>query len=133
MRVEVYWNFHKKMFSIRALEGPRKGRVINRSEHVTLAHVTFKVSAAGRDRVRREKRKNVHAVVRGTLLCSGLTPRGMGSPVNVRYNPYRDEGFNHEGKVVTEADWVEMYVLEPLDSIPGQSCPKGGISAYHAR
>jgi hypothetical protein len=29
VRVEVYWNFNKKVYSVRSLEGLNKGRVIS--------------------------------------------------------------------------------------------------------
>jgi hypothetical protein len=63
MRVEVYYNLHKKCFSIR-----HKGIVISHANTVKLADVTFVVRKAGRERVLREKKKNVHAFVRGNLL-----------------------------------------------------------------
>ena len=67
MRVFVYWNLHKKVWSIKALEGTDKGRVIAHADYVELANVKFKVSEAGRQRVLREKRKNVHAGAVGVL------------------------------------------------------------------
>ncbi len=51
MRVFVYFNLHKKCFSIKALEGDRKGRVVAHSNTVLLESCKFKVSEAGRQRV----------------------------------------------------------------------------------
>lgn len=68
MKVFVYFNLHKKLFSIKALEGSNKGRVIAHSSSVSLKDASCKVSEAGRQRVIKEKRKNVHAGVVGTLL-----------------------------------------------------------------
>lgn len=67
MRVSVYFNLHRKLFSVRAEEGPAKGRVIAHAPAVILDRPTFKVSEAGRQRVLRERRKNVHAYVCGEL------------------------------------------------------------------
>lgn len=67
MKVFVYFNLHRYLWSIKALEGPRKGRVIGHARTVDLANVTFKVSEAGRQRVIRERKKNVHAGVVGDL------------------------------------------------------------------
>lgn len=111
MRVEVYWNLHKRCFSVRALEGVDRGRVINHADKVLLRDVSFVVQPAGRKRAIRENRKNVHAFVRGTLegvdnvalfdeSGPALTPdhlkrsaerrrRGLA----VTYNPHRDETF----------------------------------------
>lgn len=67
MRVEVYRNLHNGKYSIRALEGPNRGLVVAHADEVWLDLPEFKVSQAGRERVLRERKKYVHAVVRGTL------------------------------------------------------------------
>jgi hypothetical protein len=67
MRVEVYRNLARDAWSIRALEGEHKGRVIAWAPSLLLDHCTMHVSAAGRQRVLRDKRKNVHAFIRGSL------------------------------------------------------------------
>ena len=89
MRVFVYFNLHKKCWSIRSLTHPTKGRVIAHSSTVLLADATFKVSISGRNRVLREKRKNVHAGVTGILLDSTITRPGS----QVSYNPYKCDYF----------------------------------------
>jgi len=48
MRVEIYWNLHKGCYSIRALEGLSKGRVIAHANKVLLRDVSFHVSEAGK-------------------------------------------------------------------------------------
>lgn len=94
MRVFVYYNLHKKCFSVKALEGANKGRVIKHASSVTLTDATFKVSEAGRQRVLREKQKNVHAGVQGTLR-SVDTPITWSSvqPRTATYNPYLYDAF----------------------------------------
>lgn len=94
IKVFVYWNLHKKCWSIRAEEGSRKGKVISHRPYVYLDTVQFKVSEAGRQRVLKEKRKNVHAGVVGyynatptPLYRSGL------KQLEVTYNPYRYKNF----------------------------------------
>lgn len=97
MKVFVYFNLHKKCFSIKALEGDMKGRVIAHRDSVVLFNATFKVSQAGRERVLREKRKNVHAGVCGTwydshnddVTLSSVRERGE----LVTYNPYKYTSF----------------------------------------
>ena len=90
LRVEGYYNLHKGRFSVRALEGPDKGRVVGHLERLGLAGVKFKVSEAGRQRVLREKRKNVHARVQGTL----VNPDALTNCEDrVSYNPYRGGTF----------------------------------------
>lgn len=89
MKVFVYYNLHKKMWSVKALEGERKGRVIIHCLNFSLANCTFKVSEAGRQRVLRERRKNVHAGIvgewRDTIPCDD------GDMVS--YNPYKGPHF----------------------------------------
>lgn len=76
MKVFIYWNLHRHCWSIKALDGERRGRVIAHASRADMVGVTFKVSEAGRQRVIRERRKNVHAGVVGHL--AGL----WGQPVD---------------------------------------------------
>jgi hypothetical protein len=89
-RVEVYWNLHADRFSVRALEGFYKGLVVAHLPSVNLTDVTFTVQPAGRAKVLREQRKNVHAFVRGRIHL-GEVPNLL--RLAVTYNPYRDETF----------------------------------------
>ena len=68
MKVFVYFNLRSKLYSIKALEGPAKGRVVAHASDVIIKDATFKVSEAGRQRVLREKHKNVYAGVQGHLV-----------------------------------------------------------------
>jgi len=86
MKVFVYFNLHKKVWSVKALEGERKGRVIQHAVELRLRDATFKVSEAGRQRVLAEKRKNVHAGVVGYLTDEGFVNF---NPKTVSYNPYK--------------------------------------------
>lgn len=89
MKVFVYFNLHRKCFSVKALEGVNKGRVIKHACYVALHNATFKVSEAGRQRVLLEKRKNVHAGVVGTLVDS----LDIICNERVTYNPYKGSNF----------------------------------------
>lgn len=77
MRVFCYFNLHKKCFSVKALEGLHKGRVIHHASEALLHDVTFRVSEAGRQKVLAERRKNVHAGVVGQLVRLVPFPSGM--------------------------------------------------------
>ena len=94
MKVFVYYNLHKHVWSIKALEGPQKGRVVGHSPTVLLEGARGKVSQAGRERVLREKRKNVHAGIVGTLVHTGV--EGYFPGLEVTYNPYKYESFVHK-------------------------------------
>lgn len=94
MKVFIYWNLHKNCWSIK---NKKTGRVMAHADQVTVKNVTFKVSEAGRQRVIKEKRKNVHAGVAGELV--GYVPIGgpkaskLPNLKAVSYNPYRGPSF----------------------------------------
>ena len=67
MRVFVYFNLHKRRWSLKAMDGPSKGRVVAHADKVLLRDCVFRVSEAGRQRVLQTKRKAVHAGVVGDL------------------------------------------------------------------
>jgi hypothetical protein len=123
MRVFVYFNLHRKCFSIKALEGDRKGRVVAHSTTVLLEGCKFKVSEAGRQRVLREKRKNVHAGVTGTWINADrvescyefLSMVGR----QVSYNPYKYDSFVIKAteQSVDKADVVGMKVFADAEGI----------------
>ena len=84
-RFFVYFNLHVGGYSLRSTRTrlvTNRGRIVTR---VVLRDVTFKVSEAGRQRVIREKRKNVHAGAVGTL----ATRASRRACVRISYNPYR--------------------------------------------
>lgn len=73
MRFYVYWNIHKGCWSVKALEGEDKGKVILHAPEVRLDNARFHVQEGGRNRVLKEGQKNVHAGVVGDLV-SALVP-----------------------------------------------------------
>jgi hypothetical protein len=107
---KVYYNLHKHCLSIML-----RGKVLEHSSEFFLRDVEFRVSQAGRDRVLREKRKNVHAFVCGTP--------DDGWPVDqterkVTYNPYKFNSFVYSDTLepVYKAKWVgvidrDIFVL----------------------
>lgn len=66
-KVFVYYNLHSKCWSIKSLSGKNKGRVIAHASKVIIRDAEFSVSEAGRQRVLKNKCKNVHAGIVGTL------------------------------------------------------------------
>lgn len=136
MKVFVYFNLHRKCWSIKALSGERKGRVIGHAAYVDLAHVTWKVSEAGRQRVLREKKKNVHAGAVGMLErwqevdgeahgrpFNSTTFDGLSTPTSIpdmiTYNPYKGPSF-------TDKDTGEAVRI----SAAAYLCPNRNIYAY---
>lgn len=102
MRVFVYYNLHKKLWSIRALEGEMRGRVVDHSEYVVLNNPVGRVSEAGRQRVIRDKHKNVHAGLVGTLEHDAVF---MPPAREITYNPYKYTSFVYKdtGEAFTTA------------------------------
>jgi ribosomal protein L31E len=94
-RVEVYRNLHNNTFSVR-----RGGKVVKHLENWMTLHlqdVKFAVQPAGREKVRREGKKNVHAYVRGTVVKAEdhHFKETFKEKCNlwVTYNPYQNDSF----------------------------------------
>jgi|TARA_X000001388_G_scaffold57068_1_gene42304 hypothetical protein len=98
-KIEVYRNLHKNCFSVR-----HKGKVVgylHDNEQLALTNVTFAVQPAGRAKVLRENKKNVHAFVRGEYVGfeNNLTNNlyfGKFEDLDfyaVSYNPYKSDKF----------------------------------------
>jgi len=97
MRVEVYFNLHKHQWSVRSA---RSGRVILHTDKVHIDKPTFVVRKAGRERVLREGKKNVHAFAVGYIYKGNAIPYVKGRLHldwdRVKYNPYDDDYFMHQ-------------------------------------
>ena len=121
MKVFVYYNLHKKCFSIKALTGEQKGRVIAHADAVVLNDVEFKVSESGRQRVLKERRKNVHAGVAGFLVSfSILNGEGLSSKFNeytqlstlVTYDPYKYNTFVNKKTLEPILNATRAYLID---------------------
>lgn len=108
-KVMVYYNLHKHTFSVKHAD-----RVILHADFVKLENVEFRVRSGGREKVRDEKQKNVHAFVIGTLVdycqypCETLPEPP--SDIVVTYNPYKYDTFviKATGEPILNANAVEM-------------------------
>jgi hypothetical protein len=91
-RVMVYYNLHKHTFSV-----SYQGKVIMHADYVKLGDVEFRVRQGGKEKVRGEQRKNVHAFVIGDLLeyceypCENLPEEP--NDMIVTYDPYKYDSF----------------------------------------
>lgn len=90
MKVFVYYNLHRKLWSVKALEGENKGKVIAHRHEVVLQKPKPKVSEAGRQRVIREQRKNVHAGLVGEWFDQKIL---QAEGDTITYNPYKYTSF----------------------------------------
>ena len=134
MRVQVYRNLNNGLISIQDLS---TGLVLGHASAIDLQEATFIVREAGRQQVIKEKRKNVHAFVRGKVIdvrnFQSFKGRGEGieddSPyawmnstklqrgsmlvttTRVSYNPYKAPHF-----VTPEGDEVDYAQLCTIQS-----------------
>jgi hypothetical protein len=116
----LYRNLHKNMFSIKY-----KGIVIDRNNFQVMKNVLFNVSKKGQERVRKEKRKNVHATVSGFLVS--LNELGFNKTttlndikekfgyqiIELYYNPYITDTFQIKDtkKEIEKFDEKNGFVL----------------------
>lgn len=110
LKVFAYRNLHRNCWSVKALEGKFKGRVVYYAQDLTLWHGEFKVSEAGRQRVLRENKKNVHAGVVGTIDESAINWVPMIPGKSVTYNPYKYASFVYKdtGEKARPARFVRL-------------------------
>ena len=111
MRVAIYFNLHKRCFSLRAEEGPLRGIVIGHATAVTLDKVTCHVGAAGQAMVRKTGVKNVHAFLRGDLSgLAGFTPTARAVAENLELNTPKVEAISRELMCNCSAFGYDPYV-----------------------
>ena len=107
MKVRIYYNFRKKIFSVQEkVNGSWK--VTEYTNDIFLRNVEFKVSEAGRQRVLKDKRKNVHAFILGERFP--FIPKSFVYRDEVSYNPYKGENFI----VISEQkplDWAKYVAI----------------------
>ena len=100
-RLEVYYNLHKQCLSMRRMA---RGARVSHAHTLLLNDCLLVVQPAGREKVRREGKKNVHAFVRGYPAFNRRTwadDDGDLSPENmerqgyqrITYNPYKYDSF----------------------------------------
>jgi hypothetical protein len=118
-KVRVYWNLHKKCWSV---QDRKTGRVIRHETTCVLSDAKFVVRKAGQAKVRREGKKNVHAFAVGTV--TRFTPDTARSFMQntckaVTYNPYVNDTFVYKdtGQPVTDADTIVVGKYEGRPSV----------------
>lgn len=107
--VYVYKNLHTDLWSVM-----QSDRVLFHCNYIVLANVAFVVRPAGRARVLKEKKKYVHAFVKGNIVNSpAKIPNDKWCEVG--YNPYRGDSFYN--KELTQPIYKARYV----DMLSGDS------------
>lgn len=105
----IFRNLHHKgvVYSVRNSEG----RTIAHSNSVLIRNAKFVVQPAGLERVRREKKKFVHAGVRGEVVLDPIEAaniiKNMDQSKTAYYNPYKTDHFVDSGNnKLDKADYV---------------------------
>jgi len=129
MKVAVYYNLHKHVFSLQSRDKETYGRVVEHSEHVILKNANFVVRKKGREKVLKEKTKNVHAFVVGEVIQGLPSGKEHSTEVPVVYNPYKGPSFVKKTtkEPVYDSDYAVLR-LGPLDNKPLVSAYK--VSHY---
>ncbi len=94
-RVRIYRNLNKREFySIKAMDGENKGKVIGYAKCVVLKDVKFVVGAKSRETVVKNNRRNVHAYCEGIIVDAFDMLQTLGGYQHVvTYNPFKQETF----------------------------------------
>lgn len=103
--VKVYFNFVKQVWSI------LQGKVKAHADYVCLSDATFQVSERGRQRTINNRRKTVHAYIKGfVVLQPAKVLYSLDEPWDeVKYNPYFNSTFiTNNGVAVKSAKFVDM-------------------------
>jgi len=108
IKVDVYRNLHKKCWSIR-----QRGKVVAHKEYIVIRNAEFVVGKKGRERVLRERKKYVHAFVRGYIVDPSETLKYeiLGGYKIVTYDPYKYDSF-----VITKFERIGKVENYPIYS-----------------
>jgi hypothetical protein len=122
LRSQVYFNLHKRCFSVQ-----QKGKVIGHADGIMLENVRFNIAKAGQRKVRETGRKNVHARVSGFMVPNRAPIDGTHYTMTfnvldllvdgfrrAKYNPYKNDTFidADSGEPLYDAGTVIMFTRE---------------------
>ena len=113
-RVRVYWNLHKKKYSIQDV---KTGRVEDQRSAITLINCMFSIRKSGLERARREGRKNVHAFITGYYAWQNPCAMWVDGARQVTYNPYKNDTFMREGEPIHTSSTVTMGIIDGMPSV----------------
>lgn len=113
MKADCYWNLHRNEWSVRQRPS---NRVVEHGATIPMNDVTFVVQQAGRERVLREKKKNVHAFARGAVsspIYMLHNSEMYREAQEARYNPYQMDTFQlADGTPIYGAEAVVLTTNE---------------------
>lgn len=114
--VQIYFNLHKKCYSVRCMKTRLVLAHLAQDSNILLQDVKYKVSEAGRQRVLREGRKNVHAFVQGIIAPYIGYKMEM---IQAEYNPKKAATFTQyeTGKPILTSECV-LLAQRSTDKAP---------------
>lgn len=105
-RIQIYRNLQKECFSIM-----QDGVVVDYRLEISITSARFNVQPAGREKVRKSKVKNVHAMVTGYL--EDLYPWTLSKFNHAIYNPYKHDTFvDEETKEPVYSSYVAVLYFD---------------------
>lgn len=112
-KVDVYWNLHKNIFSI--LDRKTR-RVLTYRAKLVIKNAALIVNEKGRQRVLENKRKNVHAFIRGDskLTWCEIPP----DAVRIHYNPYVSANWTLSDRITKVCEVSDVWCLTGNDNKP---------------
>ena len=105
-KISVYYNLNKHCWSV---VDRKTGRVAAYYDQITVADVKFSVGLKGRERARKQAKRNVHAKAHG-IATSGKTKIIKGSQVS--YNPFNDLPFFYLKKTNKRIDQADLVLFD---------------------
>lgn len=116
-RVRVYRNLNKpEYFSILAVQGEYKGKVVGYARSILLENCRYVVSAAGRQRTLRDRRKCVHAFCEGVIVDASSSQQLLtGNEVAVTYDPYTMGAFYCRASKRPVNEMCEQVLIQGSD------------------
>lgn len=119
--IRIYRNLNNGTMSIQLHTRGKGWYVAGHVKNAIVANVTFKVSESGRQRVIRDKRKNVHAWGQGILIAE--FDDAIACPIDLAYDPYTNTTFveRRSQREITRCDFLVVrnnLVFVSADAIP---------------
>lgn len=112
--IRVYFNSHLNTFSVQTKgdEGWRVSEHLSSDDFILISNPTFVVRKSGRDRVLKERKKNVHAWVEGKRVYIYPGYSSLNYDL-VRYNPYVAPSFlTSSGSSIHTSDVAFMAIVD---------------------
>ena len=116
VKSKIYWNLHKKCFSIKTGRLP-----VKHSNNFYISGAKFIVNEKRRQKVLRERSRNVHAWIAGEVLPADEKLKVVSRPIEVHYNPYRC------GRFTIKNDWSNEEEYYGISEAPLVHCRYGKV------